>query len=172
MSNKNLIIIAYSSSSHGIKGEFSVKLINDESVTLKPGQKIYIKKKNSEQFIEKEILSIKYGNKVIMRINGIDTKTDSDSMVPFEIFIDKKNLPELDEEEFYLFDLIGLEVVNDETSEVVGTVKDFYDSPAHTIIQVETKTRQLIDIIFNDNFIKEVNLETGCMRVVVPIEVE
>jgi 16S rRNA processing protein RimM len=44
-------------------------------------------------------------------------------------------LPELDEDEFYPFDLIGLEA-RDEDGVVVGRVTDVVDSPAHALLLI------------------------------------
>ncbi len=44
-------------------------------------------------------------------------------------------LPELDEDEFYPFDLVGLEV-RDENGVAVGWVTDVVDSPAHALLLV------------------------------------
>ena len=47
--------------------------------------------------------------------------------------IRSSQLPELDEDEFYPFDLIGLEV-RDQSGAVIGRVKDVLDSPAHPLL--------------------------------------
>ena len=49
-------------------------------------------------------------------------------------------LPELDEDEFYPFDLVGLEV-RDGRGAVVGRVADVVESPAHAICSSWPPTR-------------------------------
>jgi 16S rRNA processing protein RimM len=49
--------------------------------------------------------------------------------------IRSSQLPELDEDEFYAFDLIGLEV-RDESGVTIGRVTDVVDSPAHPLLVV------------------------------------
>ena len=166
--SQNLIQIAYSNSSHGIKGEFSVKLINEESRTLEKGMTIFLKK--NENFLKKEIESIRFGNKTILKLKDINDRNESDALVPFEIYIDKNDLPDLEEDEFYMVDLIGLDVV-DEKNNFIGKLIDFYDSPNATIIQIKTKDK-ILDVIFNDHFIKEVDLENTRIVIVVPEFIE
>lgn len=165
---QNLIQIAFSNSSHGIKGEFTVKLINEESRSLENGMTIFIKK--DDQFIEKEIEFIRFGNKTIMKLKNINDRNQSDELVPFEIYIDKKDLPELEEDEFYMVDLIGLDVF-DEKENFIGKLNDFYDSPNATIIQVKTENK-IIEVIFNDHFVKEVDIENKKIIIVVPEYIE
>jgi 16S rRNA processing protein RimM len=165
---QNLIQIAFSTSSHGIKGEFSVKLINEDSRTLKNGMIIYLKK--NDQFIANEIESIRYGNKTILKLKGIEERNQSDSLVPFEIYVDKNELPDLDEDEFYMFDLIGLNVFDQEDN-LIGKLIDFYDSPTATIVQVKTENK-ILEVVFNDHFIKEVDLENNKIVIVVPEYIE
>lgn len=162
--NQELIQIAFSSSSHGIKGEFTVKLINDESRSLKNGMTVYLKK--NEILIEKKIEAIRFGNKTIMKLVGIDDRNLSDELIPCEIYIKKLDLPDLRDGEFYMFDLLGIEVF-DERGDRVGELIDFYDTPASTVLKIKTSSR-VIDVIFNEYFIKDVDIENKKITIVVP----
>lgn len=166
--SQNLIQIAYSNSSHGIKGEFSVKLINEDSRSLKNGMTIYLKK--NDQFLKQEIESIRFGNKTILKLKDISDRNQSDALVPFGIYINKEDLPELEEDEFYMVDLIGLSVF-DENDNFIGKLIDFYDSPTATIIQIKTENK-ILEVIFNDHFIKDVDLENEKIIIVVPEYIE
>jgi ribosomal 30S subunit maturation factor RimM len=48
---------------------------------------------------------------------------------------------------------------------------DFYDSPTATIVQVKTENK-ILEVVFNDHFIKEVDLENNKIVIVVPEYIE
>jgi 16S rRNA processing protein RimM len=171
MNQNNLILIATSSSTHGLKGEFSVKLINDESTVLKVGLVIYIKSKTSELKIGKKIESIRYGNKVILKLEGINSKTESDLLLPFEVYVTKDSLPGLEEDEYYIMDLIGSKVFNSVDGEYVGELIDYYENSVQTIVQIKSNFK-IIDVIFNEIFVKEVDIENKIIKIIVPEEID
>jgi 16S rRNA processing protein RimM len=171
MNQNNLILIATSSSTHGLKGEFSVKLINDESTVLIVGLVIYIKTKTSELKIEKKIESIRYGNKVILKLAGINSKTESDLLLPFEVYVTKDSLPKLEEDEYYIMDLIGSKVFNTLDGEYLGVLVNYYENSVQTIIQIKSNFK-IIDVIFNEVFVKEVDVENKIIKIIVPEEID
>lgn len=171
MNDLNLLYIGSSTSSHGIKGEFSLKLINEHSRILISGMAIFIESGENKLVAKHIIESIRYGNKTIIKFKGIDSKTLSDSMLPIKIFIDKIHLPKLDKEEFYIVNLMGSKVYNIENNKYVGEVFAYYENKVQTIIQIKNDIK-VIDVVFNNVFIKEVDEENKIIKIVLPEEIE
>ena len=92
---------------HGIKGEVKVRSVNQNPLDL-------------DQYgtVENADASKKFSIKVVglvstnarVKIEGVTTRNDAEALVGAEFYVPRSALPELDEEEFYLSDLIGLDV--------------------------------------------------------------
>jgi 16S rRNA processing protein RimM len=65
----------------------------------------------------------------------VETREAAEALRDYVLEIRSSQLPELENDEFYPFDLVGLEV-RDGGGTVIGRVTDVMDSPAHALLQV------------------------------------
>lgn len=87
-------------------------------------------------------------------------------MVPFDIYISRDQLPDLDDGEFYLEDLVGLQVVSP-SGEKIGKVKSYFDNGAQTVLVIQ-KPKGRVELPFVDAFFPEVDLENGVVVMLDP----
>ena len=87
-------------------------------------------------------------------------------MLPFSIHFKKSDLPEPEEGEFYLQELIGLKVIDENNGKEVGRVSDYYDNTAQIILIIRGEIN--LEVPFIDNFVKEIDLEAGIVNIVIP----
>jgi 16S rRNA processing protein RimM len=80
--------------------------------------------------------------------------------------VPQDELPELEEDEYFLHDLIGVRVAEADGREL-GSVRDVYDGPSSPLLAVEVDGRERL-IPFRPEFVVEVDLEAGVMRVSLP----
>ena len=111
----------------GIKGELKVYPYVDYIDEL---SKIYID--NKEYTLSK---SRNQKNVVIIKIKGLDDINLVEDFKNKEIEIDRVDLPKLKEGEYYLEDLIGLDVYTDE-GKLLGKLDDIFNTGANDIYQV------------------------------------
>jgi 16S rRNA processing protein RimM len=71
----------------------------------------------------------------ILKFGEVADRESAEALRGYVLEIRSSELPELDEDEFYPFDLIGLEV-HDESGATIGRVTDVVDSPAHPLLVV------------------------------------
>jgi 16S rRNA processing protein RimM len=50
--------------------------------------------------------------KIVAHLRGIDNREDSQKFIGKDVYIDKEQLPELKEGEYYWHELIGFKVIN------------------------------------------------------------
>ncbi len=122
---------------HGIKGGFSVHLINSEDSSLTKGQKLLLRPKNATSSLPEggELFTIKsasFGNKCIIYFDEVQDRNQVEAMIPYELYIKRSDLPEPEEGLYYLEDLVGLKVVNSDNEEI-GKVKTYFDNGAQTV---------------------------------------
>lgn len=111
----------------GIKGELKVYPYVDYIDEL---SKIYID--NKEYTLSK---SRNQKSVVIIKIKGLDDINLVEDFKNKEIEIDRVDLPKLKEGEYYIEDLIGLDVYTDE-GKLLGKLDDIFNTGANDIYQV------------------------------------
>jgi 16S rRNA processing protein RimM len=71
----------------------------------------------------------------ILGFREVTSREAAEALRGYLLEVRSNQLPELEEDEFYPFDLVGLEV-RDQSGAVLGRVTDVMDSPAHPLLQV------------------------------------
>ena len=157
--NEELIFLGECRRVHGIKGEFVFKLSNDQDSCLQQGSSITLIDTSKEVTAQYLIESIKFGNKVIVKLDGISDRDLAESMLPFEIFVDRESFVGLDSSEFYLNDLIGHKVINVETQDFVGIIDRYYSNGAYEIAVIKGNEGVEIDIPMIKPFICSISFQ-------------
>jgi 16S rRNA processing protein RimM len=147
---------------HGIKGEFIFNLFNAEESTLKKNQSIVLRPQGPTSSLSTEgksfkIESIRFGNKVIVRLEGIADRNIVEDIIPFSIWVQRSTMQQPVEGEFYLNDLLKLEVF--ENDKLVGLVESFYDNGAQTVLVISLVKGGELELPFVDQFFPVVDIE-------------
>jgi 16S rRNA processing protein RimM len=105
----------------------------------------------------------------LVDLEGVEDRSAADTYKGEDLVLDRQELDMPEEGEFYVDDLIGLTAVSD-AGEVVGTVRETLETPAHEILVVsEEGEGPALYVPFTLEHVPEVNL--GARRVVVrPLE--
>ena len=100
---------------HGIKGELRVKTFTGDPLALGDYGPLFAK--DGRRF---DILDIRpQGTVVVARFKGVSDRNAAEALTGTELFVDRAALPaELDDEEFYHADLVGLSVVDEHGTEI------------------------------------------------------
>lgn len=101
------------------------------------------------------------GKTVVAHIKGCDDRNLAESYYGIEIAIDKSQLPELDEGEFYWRDLVGLSVIN-MAGEKLGQVNKLMETGANDVLVVKTADKKELLIPYVEDYsIIKVDLSEG-----------
>ena len=102
--------------------------------------------------------------KAILDFEEIRNIDEAQKLNGFKLKIRRDLLPQKTEDEFYIKDLLGIEVFLD--NEKVGEITDVMETAAHEILIVEdTKTKKEIMIPLIDEFVKKIDFENGRVEV-------
>ncbi len=148
---------------HGIKGGLNFRLLNTEESSLEAGSEIWIFPKTpaSQLPVEGKLVKIKeivFGHKVMVYLDGFTDRTAVENILPFDIYLARTDLPELDEDEVYLVDLEGLPV-RDEQGVNFGVIESFYFNGAHDVVVITKNAGGQMDIPFIPPFLIEIDEE-------------
>jgi 16S rRNA processing protein RimM len=74
---------------------------------------------------------------LVGRFEGLHDKDSADRLRGKNIYINKTDLPSLDQDEFYHFELIGMEAFTDERSDAIGIVSEVHNFPAADTVEIK-----------------------------------
>ena len=95
------------------------------------------------------------------RLSGIGTKEQADAMKGTRLYLDRSLLPDLEDDEFYHADLIGLEVY-DTGGALLGKVKAVHDHGAGDLLELHMKgARDTVLLPFTTEAVPTVDLARG-----------
>jgi 16S rRNA processing protein RimM len=173
MKKDQLIKLGFVANPHGIKGEAEVRLFNVDESVLEDGMMVYLfpssqKSKLSPLGEEWKIQKIRFGNKVICQLDGIKDRTHLESLIPFEIFLDRESFPEPEDDEVYLVDLIDMDVVNEE-GVVIGKLESFSDNGMQYLFDVRlAPLGEKITLPYVDAFFPKIDIEKKQITMIMP----
>ncbi len=160
------VIVGTITKPFGLRGEVKVRpepgLVNDlvqyeEFIVFVKGGKKRLKVENVRSG----------GAFLIFKFEGINSVDDAELVRGLELFVSEDELVELEEDEFYFYQLEGL-TVRTTQGEVIGKVSKIMPMPASEIIQVvdEGGRETLIPAI--KVFVKKIDLDAGEITVELP----
>ena len=143
----------------GIKGEVKFYSFSDDPMKLAEIEYIYVGKNKTRYDVEK-VRSPK-GNTVALKLIGIDTRNDAELLKDKLCYIDESMLADLDEGEYYIKDLIGLEVFDAKDNSLVGVLDDVIQNTAQDIYLIKTEEGSEILVPAVKEFIKDIDVVAG-----------
>lgn len=113
----------------------------------------------------KQVVSLKpQGKGLVAKLEGIADRTDAEKYVGWEIAIHEQQLANLQKNEYYWRDLIGLRVINHEQQDF-GVVDHLIETGANDVLVVKgQKEERLIPYVI-DQYVKDIDLEAGIIHV-------
>ena len=149
---------------HGIKGEVKVYPTTDSPFRF--DEITHVKLKLNEKTVrELDIESVKhFKDLVILKFKGIDNINDVERYKGADLYIPREEGQELGEGEYYIADIIDIEVVTDK-GERLGTVRDVLETGANDVYIVEQPGRKDLMIPATEECILDVDIENNIMTV-------
>lgn len=159
------ILLAQIGAPHGIKGEVRVKPFGDPDMLDQYGK---LETADGRKFKIKRMRLQK--NMAVVKFEGVNTRDEAEALNRVELYVDRAKLPEPDEDEFYVSDLIGMEVVIN--GNVSGTIKDVPNFGADDVIEIEPAGGGATYYLpFTEAVVPEIDFEARRVTVVPPEEV-
>lgn len=158
------LVIGLLKRSHGLKGDVIMDVYTDFPERLGIGKTVYI----GDTYRPKIIQRIRPANKKILI--GFEGYTNPESTADLRnqlVYVPASEMPVLPEGEYYHHQLMGLRVVNS-SSQVLGVLDDILETGANDVYVVKSEDGSEILIPAVENFILEISLERGEIKVVPP----
>lgn len=146
---------------HGVRGEMVMTVLTEFPELLESGQKVYL----GEDFHEQTVRSVRpHRDDLLIAFEGI---TDRDEVGYYRntmLFMDEGDFPNLPEDEYYLHDLVGMEVVTD-TGQSLGELKEILVTGANDVYLVQKGEEREILIPAIEEVVLEIDFDQGTVLV-------
>ena len=148
---------------HGLGGEVKVLPTTDDPQRFKDLKSVYLTGGRDEKKLT--VSSVKFaGRFVIVGFAEYGSIEDVEKLRGTNIEIDRKDAVKLKEGQYFIPDIIGLNVIEID-GRVIGTVTDVMETGANKVYVTETPEGKEILLPAIPDCIKEINPEEGYMRI-------
>lgn len=148
-------------STHGLRGEVKFRYYNEEKEGLYRYTTLLVRQR--DEWIELKPERIRFQKDIFyIKFFGYDGLEKVTSFINRELFVREEDLPGLEPDEYYDYQLIGLDVVN-KAGDLLGKVDFIIHTKANDVIVVKGEKEILIPMI--DTFISSVDIEHSVIKV-------
>lgn len=131
MSDK-LVLVGQVGGAFGVRGEVKITAFTGDAMALVA----YSPLLRADSSVGLTLTGARPDKKgVVARAKEITTKEQADALRGLKLYVPRERLPEPDEDEFYLTDLVNLQV-RDASGEVLGKVKSVQNFGAGDILEI------------------------------------
>ena len=149
------VLIAKIGKTRGLKGEFFLRSFTEKLDTLVSFKKFFYMKSSLMEEINFEYIK-ESNNNIIAKIKYIDDIEDIRSFGQKDIYILKSDLPLLEKNEAYWFELEKMQVINLE-GQHLGNVKKVNNYGANDILEVKKRSKTLLIPFIKNRVIISIN---------------
>ncbi|MEQ8677465.1 MAG: ribosome maturation factor RimM [Aggregatilineales bacterium] len=154
---------------HGIRGELRVKLFTDYPERINQLGYVFLgkspeSKKVTRHDVEHMRMHQNYG---LLKLKSIDDRNDAEVMRELFVMVHIEDAVPLDDDEIYLYQLIGIEVRTD-SGDVIGVITEVLETGANDVYVIESP--QYGEVLFPvlDETIVESDIDNGTITVRIP----
>lgn len=138
---------------HGVRGDIKVYPHTNVEDMFGKLKKIYI---GEEEY---KISSVKYAKGCpVLNIDGLITLETAQKLIGKPVFADENSLPKLEEDSFYLKDIIGC-IAIDEQGGKIGEITDVIFTGANDVYEITTESGRKILVPAVKEFILDVKIK-------------
>ena len=160
---EDLLQVGIITSTHGVRGEVKVYPTTDDPRRFRRLKEVVLD--TGKEKMNLEIEGVKFLKQfVILKFKGLDNINDIEKYRQKSLYVTRKNAVRLQRDEYFIADLIGLKV-QDEDGKELGTVKDVIETGANDVYEVEMADGKSLLLPAIKQCILNVDVENGTMQV-------
>lgn len=151
------------SSTHGVRGEVKVFPTTDDANRFRKLKQVILD--TGKEQLPLEIQNVRFFKKfVILKFKGIDNINDIEKYKGRPLFVTRENAVELKEDEYFIADMIGMEVVT-EDGKVFGRLNDVMETGANDVYIIQSQEHGEVLIPAIKECILDVDIEEKRMKI-------
>ena len=153
---------------HGVRGEVRMRVLTDFPDRLSSLDRIYIGKSSDDrQLAEVGLIRVRFNKQyALLTLDGIRTRNEADRLRSKLVMIDTADAAPLEQDQYYLFQLIGLTVVAD--GRELGVITDVLQTGANDVYVLATKNQGEVLVPAHQETIDSIDFESGVVTMTLP----
>ena len=160
---EDLLKVGVITTTHGVRGEVKVFPTTDDAERFLELE--YVLLDTGRELRRLDIKNVRFfKNLVILKFDGIDNINDIEKYKGKDLWIPREEAQELGEDEYYIADLQGLNVVLEDGTEF-GTLRDVMETGANDVYIINSKEHGEVLLPAIKECILDVDLEKNTMTV-------
>ncbi len=153
---KDVLEIGQIVNTRGLRGEVKVNSFSEDPQRFEKVKSIYVK--SDKDYKEYEIERVTYvKNQVVLKLKGINKIEYAEALRNSYIYVKREELEELPEGTYYIADLIGLDVY-EENGNLLGKVDDIFSTKSNDVYVVRTELGELKYLPSIPEVLKDIDL--------------
>lgn len=160
---EDLLQVGIITQTHGIRGEVKVFPTTDDAKRFKKLKEVLLD--TGKEKLTLEIEGVKFFKKlVILKFKGYDNINDIERYKGKSLYVTRENAVKLKKDEYFIADLIGLEVF-DEEDKLLGVLTNVIETGANDVYAVELADGKELLLPAIKQCILAIDIETRRMKV-------
>jgi 16S rRNA processing protein RimM len=153
---------------HGVRGEASIEPWTDSADRFEELKSVTLVSPDDALTRELRVESVRaHGERALMKFAGIDTPEEVQTLHNWTVEIPADQARALDEDEYFLHDLIGLTLIDAEGRQR-GVVTDTYEGGGGILLHVKRADGKEFDVPFAADLCTEIDVAGRRMVVALP----
>lgn len=153
---------------HGVRGEASIEPWTDSADRFEELEAVTLVSPDDALTRELRVESVRpHGERALMKFAGIDTPEEVQTLHNWTVEIPADQARALDEDEYFLHDLLGLTLIDAEGRER-GVVTDTYEGGGGILLHVKRADGKEFDVPFAADLCTEIDVAGRRMVVALP----
>ena len=160
---ENVLQVGVISSTHGVRGEVKVFPTTDDVGRFKKLKEVLLD--TGKEQITLQIENVKFFKQfAILKFKGYDSINDIEQYKGKSLFVTRKNAVKLKKDEYFIADLIGMQVENEDGS-FTGILTGVIETGANDVYVIKTGEEKEVLIPAIRDCILDVNINENKMKV-------
>jgi 16S rRNA processing protein RimM len=150
---------------HGVRGEMKLKLLTDHPEHLTKINKVYLGDGDQPT----KLVGVRFhGDLALIKLEGVDTPEQAKPLGGLKVRIAGTDAKPLEEGEYFLFQLIGLQAVT-QSGDVVGEITDLLETGANDVLVISRAVGDDLLVPNHPRFVLEVRPDLGRIVIDPPV---
>ena len=157
--------IGHIDNTHALKGEMKVRNYSDNPKRFEEITSILIL--SHGEYEKYDIENVRYQKDIVLlKLKGIDTIEQAEKLKGLSIYIKREDAKKLDEGEYFIADLLGSDVYEDDT--FIGTLDNIFTAGAADVYVIKRKGKDDLLLPALESIILETDVENKKIKVAIP----
>lgn len=165
--DRELVLVGKVVKPHGIRGEICVESYADSPSLFFDTAHLLIGTGRGRP-VRREVLGAReHQGRVLLTLAGVTDRNRAEELRGSDVYVPESVLPELEDDEFYLRDLLGMDVLL-ENGERLGVLENFLETTGQVVWSIRHPSGREILLPAVPEFLADVDMEGGTITVVPP----